>query len=488
MGAGLRSRFGRRSSAPKPIRRNMIHGAGIGALITLLLASGAGVTFALWTASTTATSSASGAPLAVSTSFGGALPGSAFRNDLASITGTVTVANTSNISASQSANRTAARTITTQLAATIPNPNAAKTAQFAVRAWATTTPATCATQTVPANAPSGTWASFPALTANLAPGTSANYCVRVTASERTNLGVAGGTFAITPTAISTITVAGSSWSATASAPAITQSTSHIYPAASLSTSNWMRIADAAGTTCLDVSGATDAENTALIGFGCKANNDAGKANQRWRLVADGSYYRIVTQLASGRAFVASGTQAGAGIVMSATANDSGSWQLQQIATNSYQLVNKASGLCLTRGVASGGIAPTSLAICAALPTQQYAFTADGFYGNPISNPAMQLSCAANGNGVTIGWGEAPQGATYTIARSTSASGPWTDITSGLTAASTNVTPTNAWPNGTTYLRVTDGVNTKLVTTVKGSYTETTWWGWPLGTVHTLACS
>ncbi|MCW4384820.1 RICIN domain-containing protein [Salinibacterium sp. SYSU T00001] len=396
------------------MRRNLLHSVGIGALVSLLLASGAGVTFAVWTASTAVTSSATGAQLAVTTSFVGALDAATFQNHSNTVTGTVTVTNTSNVAASQSANKSVARPVSTKLNATVAAPNAAKVSQFTVTAWSTSSPATCATQSVPVGAAQGTWASIPALTTELAPGASITYCVRATAAERTNLGVSGGAFTITPTVTSTLTIAGSSWSATATGSAA-QATSHIYPAASLSTGHWMRIADTTNTSCLDVNSASDTEGQALISYACKSNNDAGKTNQRWRLVADGNYYRIVTQLSSGRAFAAAGnsTTPGTGIVMTTASTTSAQWQAQEISSGVYQLVNRASGLCLTRGTASGGVTPMTQAVCGATTAQRYVFTQDTAWSTITS-----LTCSTSGRNVVLTWSPATS-QTYVVRQYTS---------------------------------------------------------------------
>lgn len=484
--AGVFSRNAPRGgNGPKrgAIRRNLIHTAGMVSLVALLIASGAGVTFALWTASTTATSSASGAQLAVSANFGGALSGFSFQNHQNTVTGTVTVTNTTDVSLSQSENKTAARPVSTQLGATVTQAGAAMASQFSVRAWPSST-AACTVATPPASAITGNWAGLDdPLTATLAPGASAQYCVRVTAAERSNLGVAAGTFTITPTATSTITVGGSSWTATATAPPITQTTSHIYPAATLSTSNWMRIADTANTTCLDVNSASDTAGQSLISFACKANSDTGKANQRWRLEANGTYYRIVTQLSSGRAFVAAdaATTLGSTVVMSDAGGDTALWQAQLIPGGVHQLVNKANGLCLTRGATANGVTPMIQSACAATTAQRFTFTADGFYGSPLADPSLQLSCNNRGDGIRIGWGEAPTGLTYTLSRSYGANGPWASIRTGLAGASVDLDPTASWQNGPMYFQISDGTNAKQVATTKSSTRFLIW------ETHTLRC-
>src|SRR5690606_14205835 len=114
------------------------------------------------------------------------------------------------------------------------------------------------------------------------------------------------------------------------------------------------VATTSGGICVDVDSANDTDGEAVIAYACKDNSDSGKTNQRWRFVADGAYYRITTKLPSARAVAVAGssTSSGAGVVITSESSDSALWQVQAISANSFQLVNKNSGLCLTRGTAN----------------------------------------------------------------------------------------------------------------------------------------
>lgn len=379
--AFLRPRAGRRN----PLRRSLIHSGGIMALVFLLIASGAGVTYALWNASAKATSTAKGAQLAVTAVFGGGLSDFKFQNHVTTTNGTLTVKNTTVTS------RTTAMPVSTQLSAGITGADVSFASKFAVWVWPQTA-AACTSTTLPASGKQGTWATIPAIETTLAPSASVVYCVRVVSAERSQLGATGGTFTITPMATATLAFNGTStWAATA-APTVTQATQAIYPVASISTTSWYRIGDPSNTTCIDVEASTDANGTVLLGYGCKPNTESGKANQRWKLTADGAYYRISTQLSSGRDAVVTGgsVAAGAGLSLNSTSSDAGRWQLQQISAGAYQLVNQNSGLCLTRGAAgtSNGNAIIQLqqSVCAGSAAQTFSFVADG--STIVQGPAV----------------------------------------------------------------------------------------------------
>src|SRR5690606_18328703 len=84
----------RRKHASRPLRSTLIHTGGVMLLVTLLAASGAGVTYALWTASATTSSTAKGGQLAVTAAFANS-GNSTFQNNALTVNGTVTVRNTS---------------------------------------------------------------------------------------------------------------------------------------------------------------------------------------------------------------------------------------------------------------------------------------------------------------------------------------------------------------------------------------------------------
>ncbi|PWB97031.1 RICIN domain-containing protein [Salinibacterium hongtaonis] len=381
--------FLRRSTARRnPLRGTLIHSGGILALVVLLVASGAGVTYALWNASATATSTAKGAQLAVTAVFGGTFANFSFQNHAATANGTVTVTNTT------ATTRTTAMPVSTQLSAAFAGVDATWASKFTVWVWPQSA-AACTATALPASGVQGTWATIPAISTTLAPAASVVYCVRSVAAERSQLGVASGTFTITPQATATLSFSGSSAWTAAAAPTTTQTTRSIYPVGTVSTTNWYRISDAAGANCVDVESSTDTNGRPVIGFACKPNSEAGKTNQRWKLTADGTYYRISTQLSSGRSVVvtAGSDASGAAVSINSTAADEGRWQLQQVTAGVYQLVNKKSGMCLTRGAVTGSgtsaITALSQTACSASAAQRFTFTADGstIVTGPVFVPA-----------------------------------------------------------------------------------------------------
>lgn len=460
--------FSSRRRGGRVIRRSLIHTLGALGLVVLLGASGAGVTYALWSANTSTSSTVTGAKLGVTTTFAPGLAGFEFQNHSLTATGSFTVENTTSTT----------RTTPMPVTATVTTPvtgagtNAEWSSRFSVAVWPRG--ASCDV-TTPQNATS-------TITTSLAPKQSATYCLRITGSDRSLLGVPGGSLAVTPTVTTTLSFNGASeWSATAG-PSIRQATKNIYPAATLSTSNWFRIDASNANVCLDVSESIDAENRQLIGFPCKANSEAGKTNQRWRLVADGSYYRIVTQLPSSRSITGIAATAGSGIRMQETVGELGLWQAQQISTGIYQLVNKSTGFCLARGAVANTITTMSQQACAASDAQKFRFTADGTYVNPIADPTVTLGCRTSGANAIISWGaELQSGTTYRVYRNTSdtLSGA-TDLGSVSSGTGVTVQP-GTLTNGTYYILITDGTHTKSLAVVKDSL-------WFFGTYHYMGCA
>lgn len=172
-------------------------------LITLLVASGVGVSYAYWNSQATATSTVQGGQLAVTTNFGG-LNAFAFDDGAFTSNGSFTVTN-----ATQGTART--MPVSSQLSATVTP--AARAANLTVAVWQNTT--ACTVKPTPSDAATGPWGAIPPVSLDLGPGASATFCVRVVDGAHSQLGSEDG-FAITPTVMSTISPnAVSGWSASA---------------------------------------------------------------------------------------------------------------------------------------------------------------------------------------------------------------------------------------------------------------------------------
>ena len=361
-------------SRRRPVARNLVHSVGIAALIALLVASGAGATYAFWTANATAESTATGAALSVSTDFPAALP--SIQNHALTINGTFTVTN------GTATARAIPMTVSSQLSASMP---AGYDAALQVSVWRESA-ASCTSAQVPTSSASGVvsgrFSTIPAAVSTVAAQQSVVHCVRVTASDRTLLGAAGGAFTLTPKVVSKLTIDGASaWVATDESTT-TQSTQAIYPAKTdFNAAPWYKITDAAGANCVDVKTEANTEGQDVIGYECKP--DSGSVdNQRWKLQPSGSYYRIVSKkLHNGDSRAIGLTGVGTAVVMTSATTDATLWQAQQVAAGLYQLVNKASGLCITRGVVTldGDNKPMTAhtqQICAGSSAQTFAFTPD----------------------------------------------------------------------------------------------------------------
>ncbi|MHA6694233.1 hypothetical protein [Homoserinimonas sp. A520] len=192
-----------RKSLENPLRRNLIHSGGVALLITLLVASGAGVSYAYWNSQATGTSTVQGGQIAVITNFAG-LNAFAFDEGVFTSNGSFTATN-----ATQGTTRT--MPVSSQLSATVTP--AARTANLTVAVWQNTT--ACTVKPTPSGATTGQLGAIPPVLLNLGPGASATFCVRVVDSTHSQLGGEDG-FTITPTVTSTISPnAASGWLASA---------------------------------------------------------------------------------------------------------------------------------------------------------------------------------------------------------------------------------------------------------------------------------
>lgn len=213
--------FRRRERRTNPVRRNLIHSGGVMALITLVVASGAGVSYAYWTSQATTTSAVQSGQIAVTTNLA-ALNAFAFDNNLFTAHGSFTVTNTT-------LNTTRPMPVSSQLSAVITP--AAQDANLTVAVWQDTI--ACTVTQIPEGATTGLWSTISAVSVNVAPGASATFCVRVVDGLRTQLD-GGPEFTITPTVTSTIEPnATSGWVASASFTA-TALTAPVTPATVLS--------------------------------------------------------------------------------------------------------------------------------------------------------------------------------------------------------------------------------------------------------------
>jgi hypothetical protein len=310
--------------------------ATVAAITVFSVLVGTGASYAYWSAnaSRTVTSTTGNVEVAVSSFTAGLI-----QNHVKQTVGYVTVTNTT----VQNASSTTPATLSLTVGAS--SGNAFATAAGVV-VWpaAGNSSANCTLTATTPGSQSGSWSPGVTITGSLAKGASAIYCVRTTVANPVDAGSASGTTSFPATVSATLSV--HNFTGTASL-APTMSTAHIYPLGSPTLNSWMRLrlGSTTGRNCLDVSGSGGA-GTVVIQWGCHAN-----PNQKWRItsVAGTDYVRLTPQHADTTRLAATSTSNGASIAIQAanTANTLQDWQFQQSGTGRYQLVNRATGYCLT---------------------------------------------------------------------------------------------------------------------------------------------
>lgn len=371
----------------------MRHGL-IAGITTFLLLAGTGVSYAAWTAGASATTTASAASLSVATS-GFDSNAFTFQNHQLATTGGVTITNTTITSSSTPA------TYAMTLGYT---GSAALASALAVSIWSTSDTSGCASVgSLPPGTITGSWDTVAAtslpVTGNLVAGASARFCIRVTSAERGGLASSAGALSIQPSISATLTIGNWSRSATATT---TQQTAWIFPAFGPYTTAWYQIRNLGTGNCVDVHAAAGSSGTGVIDYGCKAGNSSADYNQQWSFTrTSGDYYDLTPRHAQTlRLDVVGGSVTALAAVDVQTNDDARSsqeWQLQKAAANSYQLVNRLSGLCLATNDTSVYTSDVEYAqaVCDGTIGQRFALVyKDG------GLPPLTLGCSQSGSGVS----------------------------------------------------------------------------------------
>lgn len=326
----------RRRSAASALRRRFNAMAIVAAIAVFSVLAGTGASYAYWSANASRTVNSTTGNVQVTVS---GFTAGQIQNHVKQTVGFVTVTNTT----VQNASSTTPATLSLTVGAS--GGNAFATAAGVV-VWpaAGNSSANCTLAATTPGSQSGSWSPGVTITGSLAKGASVIYCVRTTVANPVDAGSASGTTSFAATVSATLSV--HNFTGTASM-APTMSTAHIYPLGSPTLNSWMRVrlGSITGRNCLDVSGSGGA-GTVVIQWGCHAN-----PNQKWRItsVAGTDYVRLAPQHADTTRLAATSTSNGADITIQAanTANTLQDWQFQQSATGRYQLVNRATGYCLT---------------------------------------------------------------------------------------------------------------------------------------------
>jgi ricin-type beta-trefoil lectin protein len=366
------------------------------ALTAFLVLAGTTTGFAFWTASNSVSSTVGAATLSMATTNFTSV-GYTFGNESLVTTGSVTVTNTTTTTSTQ--NGTVTLTFGPAATATLAG-------KVTATIWSTASSANCtAAATVPSGATIALWSTSPVLTASLAKGASAVYCVRSSIATRESVASAGGTLTFQPQISGTISVGNFTGSASATT---TQSTQYIYTPQTADVTHWNWIRPnftSSYNYCLDVSGAGNTSGTLVISYGCKTS---GAANQNWKFVASGAtgYYTIQSRGATAlRIDDNSSAVSGGSITVNTAATNPATaqnqqWQLQQVSTNVYELVSAYSGMCLTSPGGTGqNLGNLTQAPCSGTVYQQF----------KVSQALESFTCAVSGSNWKWVWNSVSTG-------------------------------------------------------------------------------
>jgi hypothetical protein len=375
--------------------RTLLHSLAMGALILLLLLSGAGVTFAVWTSQATAGATAGGAQLQVSTDFANA--DAVFADHVLSSTGSFTISNATDTTSTTPASYTATLGYTG---------DAALAGALSLTVWPYSASAPCTASATPSGVvATGTWASVTGvITGTLAAPGTVTYCLRMTGGERGDLATPDGELLINPSV--SVSLAVGNWVATDSANAV-QKTAFIFPKSTPTASTWFQITNIGTGKCVDVHSATTAAGTGVIDYTCKTGNTADDYNQHWKFTAtDTGYVTLTPRHATTLLMDVVGDSPNvlAAIDIQAAVNPaqpSQQWQFQQQGANVFQIVNRLSGLCLQPNNIPRY--PTDVeyaqAVCDGSSSQRFSLTQ-----KTVDVPTMTgVTCTPSGSGVTYSW-------------------------------------------------------------------------------------
>jgi hypothetical protein len=213
---------------------------------------------------------------------------------------------------------------------------------------------------------------------------------------------------------------------------------------------------------MDVNGGGTTSGTTVITYTCKPSDFA---NQEWQFTQDGSsgYYDIRPRSAQSlRVDAQSGTVA----VVTDGAPVTQLWQPQLVAADTYQFVNKSTGLCLVSSASSGTTAMT-VATCDNSASQKFTLTQTA-----IGGALQNLSCVPGTQDANVDgqWSPAGTAGPYKAQALRTTGGTWSDVSAATaaTASSLQITggsrPTTggvmtSWDDGTYPVRIVDGTGT-----------------------------
>ncbi|TPW70031.1 RICIN domain-containing protein [Schumannella sp. 10F1B-5-1] len=434
----------------RPLKHGLIAG-----LVVALLSTGAGASYAYWTASTTTSSTPTVASLVVTPSNFGAFT---FSNENVSAAGSSTLVVTSAVQVKNDTvtGSTQAMPLSTTFSRASGGAMFASATSLSV--WTVGSLAACTSSTaIPGSGvAAGNWGDGVTISAtDLDAGATVYYCLRSSVSRDAAANSnAAGSRNFMPQASATLK-AGSAFLATTTATS-TGSSSRIYPAATgISNSYWQKVV--VNSMCLDVANSGTATGTTVIPW----SDCHGNTNQQWQFIPDANnpgFVEIKPRNATPlRVDNGATLTAGAGItVRTDVSTDRQLWQVQSIGGGStYQIVSKYSGLCLTAPGGSG--TQMTQAVCTGAVGQVFTIT----QLTRVQFPTPTCTIPANRQSLVFAWSEAGTGP-YIIQGW--AGSYWYTADSSSNANATQLTvPNQNYPSGTYQFRILDGTQTTVAT-------------------------
>lgn len=425
----------------------------VAAIVAFTVLAGTATGYAYWSATAQASLGVGAATLTTSatgwsaTTLGNETISAASSNSLTS-TGSVTITNTTSTTSTQSQALTA--TFSRQSGST------ALAAATTLTVWSVASAASCTAGATPSSPTSGTWSAGVTVTAALTPGASVVYCLRNTVADRQSAADASGTLTFTPQVAAQLAEGNFTGGSMATS---TISTQYVYPLSSISAASWSYIVRAGTTWCWDVSGSGTANGSLLISYACKNNGDL---NQDFRFIDDdGDGYGDIQarHTASLRVAAAASTASGSAVDMrtAATGTAVQQWQPQLVAANTYQFVNRYSGLCLSLPATSTGVA--TQVTCNGGADQKFTLTQRAVI-QLTSFECSNIGGTGANRSVQFAWDADYTVGTLTWQAKLSSSGTWTTL--GTSAGGTSGTFAFASPVGAPFTGTTGTYNVQVL--------------------------
>ncbi|QIK63112.1 ricin-type beta-trefoil lectin domain protein [Leucobacter viscericola] len=208
------------------------------------------------------------------------------------------------------------------------------------------------------------WPVNTTLTKDLAPGESQTYCFRTMRTG--NLGSSTGTVSANINVAATLSLGNFQTTAQSSA---TLATKAIFPNVT-PVDNWYNLKPLGQSWCFDVTGGVNATAGSLIGtYTCHPSTDVMYGNQWFSFKPVTNGFAIRPKGPAGTSLQPSGSSLVAQTTNAALKEQA--WTIQQSSPTTYQIVNLASGLCVSAPPSFGNL---SLAICDDLNVQKFVYS------------------------------------------------------------------------------------------------------------------